>query len=446
MLLRNKYLWFSIIFVVIQQVFLAISTYYIAMAGGNLSGNRVDEVLGYITLFFLFALGAYLFSSISEFTKLKLSNSLWESYSNGMYNKIKFNMPISANSNKKMVTNWLTGEAPSTFKEVSSFVVEIVSLYCNVLFTLGIFFVTLGYILSSVMTISIFVSFFLIQVLRHKINNYANNIQYSKLQLFVNINSIWDVFLFGNNRIITEKSAKFKIRANEYFKHSEKYMILEQFIACFPVYFTLPLLMIIMYHLNTTNSLILGGFVAVLPRSLQLFGNVHSLSLYNSKIFFIRAKYKNLENFIDTIKKQDLLKQIKKAEITISNTQTQSRMHPDDLINLIKANKLRNGRICISGSNGVGKSSLLKILKQFSSGDSVLIMPSVSFKDSTNDGSTGEEQLAQLYETLQINNQKLFLDEWDANLDYDNFKKINTLLDQISKEVLIIEIRHNKYT
>ena len=29
---------------------------------------------------------------------------------------------------------------------------------------------------------------------------------------------------------------------------------------------------------------------------------------------------------------------------------------------------------------------------------------------------------------------------------YDNFKKINTLLDQISKEALIIEIRHNKYT
>lgn len=121
-------------------------------------------------------------------------------------------------------------------------------------------------------------------------------------------------------------------------------------------------------------------------------------------------------------------------------------MQPDDLINLIKANKLSNGRICISGSNGVGKSSLLKILKQYSSGDSVLIMPSVSFKDSTNDGSTGEEQLAQLYEILQINNQKLFLDEWDANLDYDNFKKINTLLDQISKEALIIEIRHNKYT
>ncbi|MBX9866975.1 MAG: hypothetical protein K2Y14_08655 [Burkholderiales bacterium] len=445
MLLKNKYLWFSTMFVIIQQIFLAISTYYIAVAGESLSKNRANEVLGYITLFFLFALGAYFFSSIAEFTKLKLSNSLWNNYTNDMYHKIKFNMPISANSNKKLVTNWLTGEAPGTFGEISSFIVDIVSLYCNVLFTLGIFFITLGYILSSVMTISIFVSLLLIRVLRHKISNYASNIQNSKLQLFVNINSIWDIFQFGNNRIIEEKSAIFKTRANEYFNYSEKYMILEQFIACFPVYITIPLIMIIMYNINATNSLILGGFVAVLPRSLQLFGNVHSLSLYNSKILFIRAKYKNLKNFLSAIKKQDLLGQVQQSEIIILNTHTHSRMHTADLIDLISDNKPSNGRICISGSNGVGKSSLLKILKQCSSADSILLMPGVSFKDFCNDGSTGEKQLEQLYEILQMNDQKLLLDEWDANLDQNNLRKIDLLLDEISKKTLVIEIRHSKY-
>ncbi len=36
----------------------------------------------------------------------------------------------------------------------------------------------------------------------------------------------------------------------------------------------------------------------------------------------------------------------------------------------------------------------------------------------------------------------LMLDEWDANLDESNRRKIDQLLDEASREMVVIEVRH----
>jgi energy-coupling factor transporter ATP-binding protein EcfA2 len=41
-----------------------------------------------------------------------------------------------------------------------------------------------------------------------------------------------------------------------------------------------------------------------------------------------------------------------------------------------------------------------------------------------------------------LDNKHLLLDEWDANLDQENILKINDLLNRISKDKVIIEVRH----
>lgn len=46
-----------------------------------------------------------------------------------------------------------------------------------------------------------------------------------------------------------------------------------------------------------------------------------------------------------------------------------------------------------------------------------------------------------LTELSQSNVAIILLDEWDANLDSDNVKAMDSLLDKLAKEKLVIEIR-----
>lgn len=57
--------------------------------------------------------------------------------------------------------------------------------------------------------------------------------------------------------------------------------------------------------------------------------------------------------------------------------------------------------------------------------------------------STGETVLNQIYEIInQTDLPILLLDEWDANLDFENMQKIDTLLSVLSKDRCIVEVRH----
>jgi|GEM_PF-725462 len=109
----------------------------------------------------------------------------------------------------------------------------------------------------------------------------------------------------------------------------------------------------------------------------------------------------------------------------------------------------RCGRMTLRGENGAGKSTLLQWIKQafaqqahlLPAGDNQLCW---RFKHSNL--SAGQRARAIIDEILQQGPdiQYLLLDEWDANLDDDNRKLIDQLLETLSKERVVIEVRHQK--
>ncbi len=103
-------------------------------------------------------------------------------------------------------------------------------------------------------------------------------------------------------------------------------------------------------------------------------------------------------------------------------------------------------RIKIRGENGVGKTSMLLTVKDALQ-DGAFYLPAASALDlpgKTGGGSTGQAKKDEIQAALRdLPPSLLLLDEWDANLDAENRRDINTLIgDAITKGFTVVEISH----
>uniref|UniRef100_UPI002598840E ATP-binding cassette domain-containing protein n=1 Tax=uncultured Psychrobacter sp. TaxID=259303 RepID=UPI002598840E len=153
---------------------------------------------------------------------------------------------------------------------------------------------------------------------------------------------------------------------------------------------------------------------------------------------FIRSKYNQLLNF--SLNENLLENNITSQNIQIFDNNLKRYISIKDLIEIIKG-KRYFGRIQITGDNGSGKSSLIKILKDYET-NSVLISPETDFHFQESKSSTGQKQLEKINFFLQENFDVVFLDEWSANLDKNNINKIDDILENASRNKLLIEIIH----
>lgn len=68
---------------------------------------------------------------------------------------------------------------------------------------------------------------------------------------------------------------------------------------------TLALFALLQFTELFTASLA-GALVAMLPRSLQVFGNVHALSIHLSQFFLVRTRLRNLDGFFSGLEKYEM--------------------------------------------------------------------------------------------------------------------------------------------
>lgn len=443
MVSRSPYFSLTLLLVTVQQVTLAVSTYHIALAGKSLANSLYPQVQYHMISFFIFALGAYFISSLSTFSQIRLKNNLWRSYVINIFKELNNNQNLSSKENKQKTISWLTGEASFVFDEVSHFSAEIVSVYCNVIFTLIVFNLALGLKITTIIASSLLISAFLVSFLKNKIHYLADNIQQSKLTAFIKIPSLWDNCLFGNSKLTGSALKSFESSSNQYFKQTEKYTFLEQCIACLPIYITVPLIIYIIAF-EQPSYLLLGAFVAVLPRSLQLLGNVHSLSIYNSRFILIKRKLKNLKDFYQELSKQNLTDQINSNKVEIYNVNDHAtELSFSDLVENILKKRFIAGRFLITGKNGSGKTSLLKLIKA-SFPEAIFLSPEAMPGEFNFTGSTGEQQVNKIKEIFSEHSEIYLLDEWDANLDFHNQQEIDAIINSIKEKTIVIEVRHNK--
>lgn len=428
-------------FTILQQVLLALSTYYIAQAGLTLESGNVKAILLYVSLFFFLALLAYVVSSIATFFSTRASNEAWKKYSNTTLIKATEDLQYASEKNKKSVAQWLGGEASSTIAYACGFYLGLVSVSLNVIFTLLVFYMFVGWQITLAMTASLALSLGLVMILRKEIEKSAGQMQSQKLSALLSIELAWNSAMFGSRNMRDEGFHGLNYKVGSYFGTVNKYILLEQIIACAPIIMSTVVIIVVLQFYDIFTLAVAGTIVAILPRSLQVFGNVHSLSIYLSQFYLVRTKIRNLNEFSSRLDVNLVLYSSSLRGVTIRDASTSDRIEPDDFISQLQGRTISSGRYTVTGLNGSGKSSLLKIIKG-SIDDSLLITPETSFMNLDGGLSTGQTKIRELENVLSLSPPVLMLDEWDANLDEDNFRKIDQVLELASSQVVIIEVRH----
>lgn len=442
MLLSNKKLTLCIVLIFVQQSFLAISTYFIALAGESLGKANFKHIIFNVSWFFAFALAAYVMSSLGTLFANQVQNDLWLKYIKNVFNDLNSQQNLSTKSNKEAVYAWLSTEAPVTLAELSNFILQSVSLYSNILLTFLVFGITIGVRITAIISLSVLISIILATYQRKRISKLSGEIQKTKLSAVLSIHQLWDSQLHGSSPMYARTSKEHHSQMKTYFNHTEKYVQTEQLIAVLPIMFSVPILVGTLFALKSDQIAELGILVAVLPRTLQLFGNVHSVSILNSKLILIKSKYDNLKAFSSRLRFRNLKEEIRLNALLIREISTGSKVDPTTLLRDLENRSLCSGRFLVTGENGVGKSTLLKLLKN-QHREAILLSPDVNLIGSSLLGSTGEQVLQQLNYVINQGVHLLLLDEWDAHLDLFNQKRINQRIDEISKDCLVIEVRHH---
>jgi hypothetical protein len=105
------------------------------------------------------------------------------------------------------------------------------------------------------------------------------------------------------------------------------------------------------------------------------------------------------------------------------------------------------GRFTVRGANGTGKSTLLLAMKQAYS-QAAFFLPTansrLNWQGNYERRSTGQRMRAVLDEICSSTQglKYLLLDEWDANLDSANREQLDGLLASMSRQFVVVEVRH----
>jgi len=430
----------AISLVFIQQVFLAGSTWSIGLAGASVAKADYDTAKFEVICFFGLALMAYSASSVSQFYSNRAHNEVWRSYTYHIIDRITGRAELSSKKNTQRAMGWLSSEALSTAQLATSFYIEFIATTLNILLTLIVFFLSLGPIIGSVLGLSFFVSLLSICLFKSKIKHTTNLMQASKISTLVHLAPLWANGLFGNRPMIQAAKHEFQEASASFFKSTESYVKVEQLLACLPIAISVIVVATTAAMQNTADPLLMGTMVALLPRTLQLFGNMHSLSLYLAQWVMIKQKLNNLDGFAAALDSQELGTQINETGLTIINKSTDQAVPFETLMRRLSDKTLSQGRILITGGNGAGKSSCLKLIKSITP-DAILFCQDSEF-ELLDQLSTGQAHKIRLETVLRQSSGIFLLDEWDANLDSEVTQALDEHIDRMSDIALVIEVRH----
>ncbi|MEX3773769.1 hypothetical protein [Pseudomonas sp. MYb118] len=427
-------------FTITQQVLLALSTYYIAQAGLALGDGRVEQVFVFVTLFFLLALLGYVASSAASLFTNLASNAAWHRYSFSTLVKSTASLRYASDKNRKAISQWLGGEALSTLGYACEFYIGFVSVSLNVALTLLVFYISIGWQIALVMAASLTVSLLFVIVLRHRIERSAGEMQRRKLEALLTVEWTWGLAMFGSRAMRQQGFSELDDKTGRYFAEVNRYVALEQAVACLPIIVATVSVMLLLEYSSLFTLASMGALVAVLPRSLQVFGSVHALSIYLSQFYLVRAKLRNLEAFSSTLDDYNMSLTSLQA-VSVCETDSTRIILPLALIQRLSSPEIGGGRYTVTGKNGSGKSTFLKLIKQ-GLPDALLMTPDAKFSGKGEGLSTGQLRIQEVENALSSGAPILLLDEWDANLDEDNSNAIDSLLDKAAKQIIIVEVRH----
>lgn len=437
-LFYNRHYLLAGVFIVIQQLIVASSTYLIAKIGEQFGSGVLNS--HYLIAFIISLIIVYIPAYFSIVFLEKGKYAAWQSYVN------KFNAHFLGKATlfndhhlKQTSTALISQESKDTIDDMSNIGFDLLALVLNVSLNIGVIAFVLDKSILLAYGIGMGLSFGLVYLLNNKIDKTATTAQNARLNLIGKLHHSFDNVILNNAynyKLFKNQIDSQFIKTTSDHITAEKVRYLSATLGMLVL--MLPVLLMLFYlfktHLN--NTAMLAILIATLPRQVQLLQMCYTLISYNVGIAMIKARIKGL---FEIFKNDDfdLTPFIQQDNIKVLQTG----------LTFDKDNLPKTGRITLIGENGVGKSSLLLTLKQ-KFGDTAYYLPvkhQLCFDNkNTHQGSSGQQLIRQLSELKsELSGIKiLLLDEWDAHLDWQNRQAAELLLIQLSKKCCVVDVCH----
>ena len=445
----NRHSIWAVLFLVLQQLIVASSTYFIARLSTDIaSGNSFTHSL------IFFAASLLVVFIPGGIASVLINLSKWDSlakyvqhFNHSYQGKTRLR---SEEKLKKTLTSFLSTESYLVVDEGHKFLFDWLSTLLNVTFNI----VALGMVLDQRLLIAYAISAVLVTAFLKFSSKIAyemsNRLQHARLRLQHFLSSGWENILIGNkysHDLWKEEYSKSIKSAQSDSANSEGWNFmgssLGMLLAMLPVFVLTGFL----FHENSGNHTILAVLVSTLPRQILILQHTHVVVYYATSWSALKAKLDGLVNSLIVDADPKFIERIAFEKIRIYQHDDHTNHTPVSLTEVLSLMNVKPiGRLTIRGSNGAGKSTLLNVIKE-QLGESAFLLPahhSLQFKDSSERGGSTGQKLARHLEEIKRELQTRFvlLDEWDANLDSIAQQNMNSLIDDLSKQTVVLEVRH----
>lgn len=426
--------------ITVQQILNAFGTYALAKAGLSFE-HREQFILWTLISIALFILSPFInifihrtenelsFSAYRIFLQEALfsksgDSTLWQSKNL----KDRFLASIGSDANDYL------GLVLFISMDIYSFVLSIVLGVLTLSFTIDMS-------LLPAFACSGLLSFLVYRKFSKKVEALYNADQTARTELGGHLLKSWDNVLLKNSGIFQNYLSCFEKRISSAQSQAVRSATASEVLIFFLGLATgLPILMSvcwIIWHSNS-NTQVLIALLATLPRQLNILGVFRSIFQSLTGLLSVEAKFSVLcEGTV--IPARALENSVKTELITINQ-----KAFTDIKTMTAEFKKNPTGRFEVRGANGAGKSTFLLHLNHQLQGSVYLpTHPDLMIgRELSSNRSSGENLLAHIDVLAGSSEPVILLDEWDANLDDDNFACVNARINDLSRTKTVIEVRH----
>lgn len=438
-LILNKHLQVALLFLLIQQIIVASSTYFIARLAQSLTEESISIL--YMVLFAVSLVAVYVPAYFCVTNTERAKYDAHKLYNDNFHTVFLGKTYLLSNDElQSTATTTLAQESNYTLETVIDSIFDISALVLNVLFNvLVIAWFLDGTLLLGYAVGIIFASTF-VHFRRHTLKTAAKTDQQSRLNLTAKLFDSWDNVVISNkhnytlyNNIVQKSFATAKNNSVKSTSIQHINSSLGMIILMLPVF----LVTAFIFNKNWHDAATMAVLIATLPRQIQLLQMCYALIGYHTSIGVIKTM---LDGILEVLQPTvvNLDKYIQADQIRVKQT--------GDIFDSTQLPK--QGRVTLVGNNGVGKSCMLLKLKEDYQ-EQAYYLPAkhnlyFNYKsDKAHKGSTGQQLIKQIQEIREDDRSRIvMLDEWDAHLDRENTQIIDQYLDELAQTRLVIEVRH----
>ncbi|MVW71436.1 hypothetical protein [Bordetella sp. 15P40C-2] len=433
----------TILLVIVHQSLVASSAYFLTQ---TISRFQQDQPYATpLVLYFLSMILPFVPGCVSFITTQHWINAVHRKFCLSMAQAVYGKLEAYRSADRKAAfDSAISRNAFSTISSYISLAHDFLSLALNSLLSIIVIGVILPAEIALGYVISLVLSGGLVACLSRLVRPLSIDVEQRYSNYGGTLHKAWDNMVLGNSYNSRLWRKEFDANSDAYYAATQRLSIYKQLGNIAIAFASLIPTAYLLYELLIRQGPEAGIIAAIIVNLTRIFHILNSLSalVYEwVEWTSATARLRYLFGFLSPIS-HDGLPRAPIGTMTINDEPVTDYQTVCDALS-----ERRGGRLTIRGDNGAGKSTLLLAIKQAFPEQTYLLPAAYTqlcWEATHSNLSTGQRARALIEELLtqDAGIQYLLLDEWDANLDQENRRLIDQMLKVISKERVVVEVRH----